>query len=120
MDKFLMSNTTEAKLVRTVVQGILSILMQNLADYLGLLKLTPQTVALLTPLLMTVLSALMSIFGDKMNNNLNNPSEGDLPIQANQKDVDEAGVMDTALGHADPGAMSDAYIERSSSNANDI
>lgn len=120
MDKFLMSNTTEAKLVRTVVQGILAVLMQNLADYLGLLHLTPQTVALLTPLLMTVLSALMSIFGDKMNNNLNNPSECDLPIQANQKDVDEASVMDTALGHPDPGATYDNYIERSASNVEGI
>ena len=113
MDKFLMSNTTEAKLVRTMVQGILSILMQNLADYLGLLKLTPQTVALVTPI-------LMSVFGDKMNNNLNNPSEGDLPIQADRKDVDEASVVDVAMGHLDPGATSDNYIERSASNVKDI
>ena len=120
MDKFLMSNTTEAKLVRTMVQGILSILMQNLADYLGLLKLTPQTVALVTPILMSVLSALMSIFGDKMNNNLNNPSEGDLPIQADRKDVDEASVVDVAMGNLDPGATSDNYIERSASNVKDI
>lgn len=120
MTKFLTSNTTSGKLARTIAQGIIAVLIQNLAEYLNLLKFTPETVALLTPLIMVVLSALMSILGDKTTNNISNPKEEDLPVQANSNMVDEASVRDVPINNANPSDTSNEYIERSASNVNGL
>ena len=63
MDKFLTSNETIWRLARTIVQGILGVLIANIDMIVGSVVLEPQTRALIVALVMAVLSPVMAELG---------------------------------------------------------
>lgn len=63
MGKFLTSNETVWRLARTIVQGILGVLVANIDMIVGAYVLEPQTRALIVALVMAVLSPVMAELG---------------------------------------------------------
>lgn len=63
MNKFLTSNATVWRLARTIVQGILGVLVANIDMIVGAYVLEPQTRALIVALVMAVLSPAMAELG---------------------------------------------------------
>ena len=63
MEWFLRSNTTGARVLRTVVQGILAVIISIVPDLVGLIDLDPAFQAALVALIMAVLSPIMSEIG---------------------------------------------------------
>lgn len=63
MSKFLTSNETIYRLLRTIVQGILGVLVANIDVLVGSVVLEPQTRALIVALVMAVLSPIMAEIG---------------------------------------------------------
>ena len=63
MNKFLTSNETIYRLLRTIVQGILGVLVANIDMIAGAYVLEPQTRALIVALVMAVLSPIMAEIG---------------------------------------------------------
>lgn len=63
MSKFLTSNETVYRLLRTIVQGILGVLVANIDVLVGSVVLEPQTRALIVALVMAVLSPIMAEIG---------------------------------------------------------
>lgn len=63
MSKFLTSNSTAMRLLRTIVQGILGVLIANIDVIVGSMVLEPQTRALIVALVMAVLSPIMAEIG---------------------------------------------------------
>ena len=61
---FLRSNSTGARVLRTIVQGILSVLITSLPDLIGLFHLDPTIQAVLVAALMAILSPIMSAIGN--------------------------------------------------------
>lgn len=60
MNNFFNSNTWHYRLARTIVQGIFAVFIQYLADILGLFHMKPEIVVIVTPLIMAILSPIMS------------------------------------------------------------
>ena len=63
MDKFLKGNEWQWRLARTIVQGILGVLIANIDMIVGSVVLEPQTRALIVALVMAVLSPVMAELG---------------------------------------------------------
>ena len=63
MDKFLTSNDWRYRLARTIVQGILGVLIANIDLILGYTALDAPTRALIVALVMAVLSPVMAQLG---------------------------------------------------------
>lgn len=63
MGKFLTSNETVWRLARTIVQGILGVLVANIDMLVGSVVLEPQARALIVALVMAVLSPIMAELG---------------------------------------------------------
>lgn len=63
MDKFLKGNEWQWRLARTIVQGILGVLVANIDMIVGAYVLEPQTRALIVALVMAVLSPIMAEIG---------------------------------------------------------
>ena len=63
MDKFLTSNETQWRLARTIVQGVLGVIVANIDVIVGAYVLEPQTRALIVALTMAVLSPVMAELG---------------------------------------------------------
>lgn len=63
MNRFLTSNETVWRLARTIVQGILGVLVANIDVIVGSVVLEPQTRALIVALVMAVLSPIMAEMG---------------------------------------------------------
>lgn len=63
MDKFLTSNETQYRLARTIVQGVLGVIIANMDVIVGQCILEPQTRALIVALVMAVLSPIMAEIG---------------------------------------------------------
>lgn len=63
MNRFLTSNETVYRLLRTIVQGILGVLVANIDVLVGSVVLEPQTRALIVALVMAVLSPIMAEIG---------------------------------------------------------
>lgn len=66
MSTFLTSNEAKWRLARTIVQGILSVIITELPELLGLFHIPPQYIPLLVPLIMAVLSPIMASIGDTL------------------------------------------------------
>lgn len=60
---FLRSNSTGARVLRTIVQGVLSVLLSALPDIIGLFHLEPIVQSLVVAALMAVLSPIMAELG---------------------------------------------------------
>ena len=63
MDKFLKSNEWQWRLARTIVQGVLGVLIANIDIIMGYTTLTPETRALVVALVMAILSPIMAQLG---------------------------------------------------------
>ena len=65
MGKFLTSNDWQYRLLRTIVQGILAVIVANIDLILGYTALDPSMRALVVALVMAVLSPIMALLGSK-------------------------------------------------------
>ena len=63
MDKFLNSNDTIWRLVRTIVQAVLGVIVANIDMIVGACVLDPSVRALIVALVMAVLSPIMAEIG---------------------------------------------------------
>lgn len=59
-NKFLKSNKTQWRLLRTIIQGVLSVLLANIDLLIGGFEIPIEYKAMLVPAIMAVLSPLMS------------------------------------------------------------
>lgn len=64
MDKFLNSNEWQWRLLRTIVQGVLGVLVANIDQILGYVVLDGSTRTLVVALVMAVLTPIMSELGE--------------------------------------------------------
>lgn len=63
MDKFLTSNDWQYRLARTIVQGILGVVIANLDVIVGGFAFDPSYKAMIVALVMAVLSPVMAMLG---------------------------------------------------------
>lgn len=63
MRKFLTSNEWQYRLLRTIVQGILGVLVANIDVLAGMVVLDPAIRAIVVALVMAVLSPVMAMLG---------------------------------------------------------
>ena len=64
MNRFLTENTPFMKCIRTIVQGILGVIVAELPQILGLYQLDPVWSAAIVALTMAVLSPIMAAIGE--------------------------------------------------------
>lgn len=69
MKKFLTSNETLYRLLRTIVQGVIGVVISNLDLILGGFSIDPGFKPLIAALVMAVLSPVMSLLGGKDEDN---------------------------------------------------
>lgn len=65
MNKFLSSNETKYRLLRTIVQGVIGVLVANLDLLIGMFQIQPDLKPVLVALVMAVLSPIMSEMGGR-------------------------------------------------------
>lgn len=63
MNRFLTSNDWQYRLLRTIVQGILGVIIANIDLIVGACILDPSQRALVVALVMAILSPIMAMFG---------------------------------------------------------
>lgn len=63
MNKFLTSNSTSMKLARTVVQGIIGVLISYADTLVGFIVIPPEIKPMVVALVMAILSPVMSEIG---------------------------------------------------------
>lgn len=63
MNAFLTSNEAKYRLLRTIVQGVLGVIIANLDLIFGYVIFEPSTRALVVALVMAVLSPIMAVMG---------------------------------------------------------
>ena len=66
MEKFLTSNSTEYRLGRTIVQGVLGVIIANLPFLVSALHLSAEGKAFIVALVMAILSPIMSEIGERI------------------------------------------------------
>ena len=69
MNEFLTSNEPKYRLLRTIVQGIVGVIIANIDLLLGYVVFDPQMRAVIVALVMAVLSPIMAEMGRDANNN---------------------------------------------------
>lgn len=67
MNEFLTSNEAKYRLLRTIVQGVLGVIVANLDLIFGYVIFEPQTRAFVVALVMAVLSPIMAMIGGQPN-----------------------------------------------------
>lgn len=65
MRRFLSENSSEMKLARTIVQGVIGVLVSNVDIILGTFSIDPTIKPVITALVMAVLTPIMSELGKK-------------------------------------------------------
>ena len=68
MNTFLTSNDWQYRLLRTIIQGILGVVVANLDMIVGACVLDPSQRALVVALVMAVLSPIMAALGNEEDN----------------------------------------------------
>ena len=63
--KWLKSNSTAARLTRTIAQGVISVLVVNIDYLVGFIHISPETKAILVAVIMAILSPIMAELGGK-------------------------------------------------------
>ena len=66
MNQFLTSNDTKWRLARTIVQGIISVIIANLDILIGHVAIDPAMRPVITGIIMAILSPIMSIIGQNI------------------------------------------------------
>lgn len=69
MSEFLTSNETKYRLLRTILQGVIGVIVANLDLILGYVVFDPSARALIVALVMAVLSPIMAELGKSDANN---------------------------------------------------
>lgn len=64
MDRFLTENSPQMRCARTIVQGVLGVIVAELPQVLGLYQLDPVVSASVVALVMAVLSPVMAMLGE--------------------------------------------------------
>ena len=64
MDEFLKSNDAKYRLLRTIFQGVIGVVIANLDLLLGYVVFDPQTRAVIVALVMAILSPIMAELGN--------------------------------------------------------
>ena len=67
MNEFLTGNEAKYRLLRTIVQGVLGVIVANLDLIFGYVIFEPQTRAFVVALVMAVLSPIMAMIGGRDN-----------------------------------------------------
>lgn len=65
MDKFLTSNEWQYRLLRTIIQGVLGVIIANLDVITGAFVIDPTTKGIIVALVMAILSPIMALLGQK-------------------------------------------------------
>lgn len=65
MEKFLTSNDWQWRLARTIVQGVLGVIIANIDVITGTFVVDASTKAIIVALIMAVLSPVMALIGGK-------------------------------------------------------
>ena len=65
MNRFLTENTPAMRCLRTILQGVLGVIIAELPQVLGLYQLDPVWTASIVALTMAVLSPIMAMLGEK-------------------------------------------------------
>ena len=65
MDKFLTSNEWQYRLLRTILQGVLGVIVANLDVLTGAFIFDPTMKGVIVALVMAVLSPIMALLGQK-------------------------------------------------------
>lgn len=65
MEKFLISNDWKYRLLRTIIQGVLGVIVANLDLILGTVATDPLLKPMIVALVMAVLSPIMALLGAK-------------------------------------------------------
>lgn len=63
--RFLSENTSEMKLARTIVQGVIGVLISNIDLLVGFVSIPPEMKPVITALVMAVLTPVMAELGNK-------------------------------------------------------
>lgn len=77
MERFLNSNETVYRLARTIVQGILGVLVANIDYFVGMTSFSTQTRAIIVAVVMAVLSPIMAELGKQIQFAENRPPNYD-------------------------------------------
>lgn len=83
MDKFLSSNTTRYRLARTILQGIIGVLIANIDVVFASLDFSTELKTLIVGLTMAVLSPIMGALSD------NDEKDTDEPVPFVDDDTDD-------------------------------
>lgn len=65
LDNFLNDNTMKMRLIRTIFEGVLSVLVVSVPIIVGWLALTPEMASMLTALIMCVITPILSMLRTK-------------------------------------------------------
>ena len=65
MDKFLRSNDWQYRLLRTIVQGVIGVIIANLDIIFSMLTINPTMKPVIVALVMAILSPIMAELGNK-------------------------------------------------------
>ena len=63
MNRFFFSNSAKYRLLRTIVQGIIGVIIANLDLIVGVFRFSPGVKALIVALVMAILSPVMAAMG---------------------------------------------------------
>lgn len=63
MNNWLNDNSTKGRLIRTIVQGVIGVLIANLDLLIGMFQIAPELKPMIVALVMAVLSPVMSELG---------------------------------------------------------
>lgn len=66
MNRFLTSNETSFRLLRTILQGVIGVIIANIDLIMGQVVLDPAQRAIVVPIVMAILSPIMSALGESM------------------------------------------------------
>lgn len=66
MNNWLNDNSTKARLLRTIVQGVIGVLIANLDLLVGMVQIPPELKPVIVALVMAVLSPVMSVLGGEV------------------------------------------------------
>lgn len=66
MNRFLTSNETSFRLLRTILQGVIGVIVANIDLIMGQVVLDPAQRAIVVPIVMAILSPIMSALGESM------------------------------------------------------
>lgn len=68
MKEFLTSNEPKYRLARTIVQGIIGVLVANIDLLIGMTPIPPAIKPVITGLVMAILSPVMAMLGGELDN----------------------------------------------------